>query len=328
VTDPPYLRIVSDLRGRIATGDLRPGDRVPSTRQIAASWGVALATAARALATLARDGDVRALPRVGTVVAERAEPPLAAPAVATRVPAAPGPERRAEAPRPPRRRDPGEAELSRDRIVRAAIAVADAEGLPAVSMRRVATELGVATMSLYRHVPAKDDLVMLMSDHVFGEVELPDPPPQGWRARLEGLTRLQWSLCRAHPWVARTISLTRPMPVPNGMAHTEYAMAALEGLGLDRVTTVRVAITLAGHLQAMAMNLEYDAEALQETGMTTEEWFESQYPENAEFLVSGRFPLLASVGAEGEVDLDLDTLFEFGLRLLLDGIEALVEGRS
>jgi hypothetical protein len=78
----------------------------------------------------------------------------------------------------------------------------------------------------------------------------------------------------------------------------------------------------------MAMNLEYDAEALQETGMTTEEWLESQYPEDADVLLSGRFPLLASVGEEPDMDLDLDTLFEFGLRVLLNGIEALVEGRS
>jgi AcrR family transcriptional regulator len=311
---PPYQRIVAEIRRRIAAGELRPGDRVPSTRQIARESGVALATASRALAALARDGDVRAVPRVGTVVAE--PPPVRREAAA------------GVAPRHPGGRDGRESDLGRGRIVRAAIAIADVEGLPAVSMRRVATELGVATMSLYRHVPGKDELVQLMADEVFGGVEFPDPPPAGWRARLEGLARLQWSLCRAHPWLARTISLTRPMPVPNGMAHTEYAMAALEGLGLDRVTTVRVAITLAGHLQAMAMNLESDVESFHDTGMTSEEWVDSRYPETAGVMASGRFPLLASVGKEPEMDLDLDKLFEFGLRLQLDGIERLIESRA
>jgi AcrR family transcriptional regulator len=330
VSDPPYLRIVSDLRRRIASGGLRPGERVPSTRQIAAEWGVALATAARALATLAQDGDVRAVPRVGTVVSEVTPPePSRSPRRGDQRPVRaerPGPARRPS--HTPRPRPEDEPELSRDRIVRTAIAVADADGLAAVSMRRVAMELGVATMSLYRHVPSKDDLVFLMSDTVFGEVDLPNPPPAGWRAQLEGLAHVQWAACKRHPWVARTISLTRPMPVPNGMAHTEYAMRAVDGLGLDPETMVRIAITMAGHLQAIAANLESDVEAEQETGMTSDQWMESQDATLASIMSSGRFPMLAKLAELPDLKLDLDALFEFGLSLLLDGVEALIEGRS
>jgi AcrR family transcriptional regulator len=331
VPDPPYLRIVADLRGRIAAGDLRPGQRVPSTRQIAAEWGVALATAARALATLARDGDVRAVPRVGSVVAGPASarptaPAGPAPSAGDR--AAPRPARPKRPTRPGRSGAEDDSELSRERIVRAAIGLADAEGLAAVSMRRVATDLGVSTMSLYRHVPGKDELVFLMSDAVFGESRLPDPPPPHWRARLEGLARIQWSLCREHPWVAHTISLTRPMPVPNGMAHTEYAMRAVDGLGLDPATMVRIAITLAGHLQAIAVNLESDVEAEQETGLTSTEWMESQDALMSTIIASGPYPMLASLAGVPDVEIDLDTLFEFGLGLILDGIAALIESRS
>jgi DNA-binding transcriptional regulator YhcF (GntR family) len=301
MAEPPYLRIVADIQRRIASGQLRPGDRVPSTRQLARDWDVALATATKALTALAQEGLVEAVPRAGTVVA-------------------------APRPRVAARRSDGDVELSRDRIVRAAIDVADAEGLPAVSMRRVAAELGVATMSLYRHVPGKDELVLLMAETVFGEAPPPDPPPAGWRARLEGLARLQWTLCRRHPWLARTISLTRPMPVPNGMAHTEYSMQALDGLGLDRATMMRVAITLAGHLQAIAMNLESEVEAEQNTGMTSDEWMAATYPDDGGVMASGRFPLLASLAQEPDADLGLDELFEAGLALLLDGVEVLVRG--
>jgi AcrR family transcriptional regulator/DNA-binding transcriptional regulator YhcF (GntR family) len=306
--DPPYLRIVGELRRRITAGELRPGDRVPSTRQIAQQWGVAIATATKALATLGHEGLVRAVPRVGTVVNA----------------SQPGP---GSSQHPPRRRPAPapEQELTRARIVHAAVGVADAEGLAAVSMRRVAAELGVATMSLYRHVPSKDQLVGLMVDAAFGEAELPEPPPPGWRAQLELIARTQWAVSRRHPWIARVISLTRPTPAPNAMAHTEWALRAVDGLGLDSATMLHVAITIAGYVQATAVNLESEVEAEQDTGITSDEWLQSQEEAVATVFASGRFPTLAAVVAQPDLDLDLDTLFEFGLRLLLDGLAVRIQ---
>src|SRR4051794_21669953 len=155
--EPPYLRIARDLRARIVDGRLAPGDRVPSTRQLARRWNVALATATKALAELRREGLVEARPRAGTVVATR---PVERPAV-----------------RP-------EGELTRERVVRAAIAIADVEGLDALSMRGVAARLGTSTMSTYRHVANKEELVVLMADAVYGELGYPPPHPAGWRERL------------------------------------------------------------------------------------------------------------------------------------------------
>src|SRR6266700_1658710 len=211
---PPSARIVADIRRRIAAGDLRPGDRVPSTRQITREWGVAIATATKVLATLRREGLVRPVPGVGTVVDSRE----------------PGPP-----PQPPRRREAREPEreLTQEQVVRTAIAVADAEGQVALSIRRVAAELGIATMSLYRYVPGKDELVLLMADAALGEDRLPAPPPPGWRAQLELSARLQWTLYRRHPWVPHVISMTRPQLLPNGVAHTEWALRALHGLGFE-----------------------------------------------------------------------------------------------
>src|SRR3954451_12529876 len=102
MAQPPYRRIADEIRARIADGELRPGDLVPSARGITREWGVALATATKVLATLNTEGVTRSLPGRGTVVA--------GPARATR-------------------RTEGDPDLTRERIVAAAIRVADAEGL-------------------------------------------------------------------------------------------------------------------------------------------------------------------------------------------------------
>src|SRR5262245_46261529 len=118
-----YEAIASAIRERIETGALKPGDRVPSTRAITREWRVAIATATRALATLQAEGLVRGVVGVGTVVAER--PP------ATH-----------DRPQGTASRRPGgeaEPELTRERIVRTAIVIADSEGIAALTMRRLAT---------------------------------------------------------------------------------------------------------------------------------------------------------------------------------------------
>lgn len=302
-TDPPYARIVAEIRRRIAAGELRPGDRVPSTRRITQEWGVAMATATKVLTALRQEGLVRAVPGVGTVVDAAESRPAPAP---TR--------RRREA------RD-GEPELTRERIVRAAIDVADAEGLSALSMRRVATDLGVGAMSLYRYVPGKDELIVLMTEAVFAEDRLPEPPPPGWRAQLELVARLEWAIYRRHPWVARVVSFSRPVPAPDGMAHTELAMRAAASLGLDPATALLVSMTLAAQVLGIAVSLESELEAQQDTGITGDEWMDAREATWERHMASGRFPMLFSVGED--FDPDLDSIFEIGLTLTLDGLAAL-----
>ncbi|MCW6010987.1 TetR/AcrR family transcriptional regulator C-terminal domain-containing protein [Micromonospora sp. CPCC 205371] len=298
-TDAPYLRIANEIRRRIAAGELRPGDTVPSTRQLTREFGVALATATKALAVLRQEGAVTAVPRVGTVVA--GAPPATAPR---------------------RVRDDGRP-ISRDSIVSAAIRIADAEGLDALSMRRVAADIGIPTMSLYRYVPSKEDLLLRMVDAVFAEDPLPEPAPH-WRTCLEDLAHLQWAICHRHPWVARQVSITRPMAVPNGMAHTEASLRALDGLGLDKATMVHAAVTIAGHVVGTALHLEQEVEAEQDTGLSNEEWYEAQDLTLGRLLASGRFPMLASLDEIPDFDLNLDIVFELGLRLLLDGLAAMI----
>lgn len=303
--DPPYLRIVADLRRRITSGVLRPGDRVPSARQLTRDWQVAVATATRALAVLQQEGLTTVRPGVGTVVAgDTAAPP---------------------APRQPVDRPAsraGDIELTRQRIVRCAIDLADTHGMAEVSMRRIAAELGTATMSIYRHVPSKDDLLAYMIDETLAEEPLPDTPPAGWRARLEVCARTQWSLFRRHPWLAPAMSLTRPQLAPSALRHTEWVLAALEGSGMTLADRMYAHLTLFSFVRGVATALEPENEAQRDTGMNMDEWMDEH---------SGQLWLLAASGgssaltllrllAEDDFDMDLDRLFEFGLARLLDGV--------
>jgi len=299
MTEPVSAQILASIRRRITSGELRPGDRVPSTRQITRQWGVAMATATKVLTALRQEGLVAARAGIGTVVA--AAQPIE--------PAAPRP--RGAAP-----------DIDRERVVRAAIGIADAEGAAALSMRRVATELGVATMSLYRHVPSKDELVVLMVDTVFGDHPFAGPPPD-WRAALETAGRRLWTIFRRHPWSAVAMSLTRPQVTPNAIAYAEWVMAALLAAGLGGNRIFQVHLTLFSHVRGLAVSLEPEAVAEQETGISYEEFIDSQDAALSALIASGRYPTFLAVVSAVDVDLDLDELFEFGLRHLLDGLAGL-----
>ena len=303
-TEAPFRRIAGEIADRIEKGELRPGDRVPSTRAITQQWGVAMATATKAIAVLRDQGLVRTTPGAGTVVRPRG-------AVRPTVGAPP----------------PHEPELTRERIVRAAIEVADHEGLAALSMRRVATSLGVATMSLYRHVPGKEDLTMLMVDTVAGDFPFPQQRPPGWRASLEFAARLLWTMFQRHPWSAELLSMTRPQLMPNLLDYTEWTLGPLHELGLDLDTMMNFHLTVFGHARSTAMNLHSETQAEQDTGMTADEWINTQESALRELLVTGRYPTFEHVISQ-EFDFNLDTLFEFGLRRLLDGFEVLLRQRA
>lgn len=299
---PPYRRIAGVLRRRIESGELRPGERTPSTRALVREWGVAMATATKALAVLRQEGWVRAVPGSGTVVSDRSP--------RTRTPQA----------------EPSEPLLSRDRMVRAAILLADAEGRAALSMRRLAAELGVGAMTLYRHVPDKDELLRLMADAAFGEEPLPEPGPRGWRARLELDARVQWRAYRRHPWLAPVLlnSLTDPPIVASGMRHIEWVLNSLAGSGLDEQTMLRTAVTLNGYVGGMAMTRSMEVESERDTGTGTAARDASRDALLAETLYSGRFPMLAEIAERLAGPGSLDELFEFGLQRHLDGITVLV----
>ncbi|MDX3431995.1 TetR/AcrR family transcriptional regulator C-terminal domain-containing protein [Streptomyces sp. ME01-18a] len=314
--EPPYLRIAREIRRRVEEGELAPGERVPSTRGIAKEWGVALATATKALTHLRLEGTVETKPRVGTVVAAgpgttsrgRRTPPSGTPTV------------------PPSVR-PDDQELTLDRIVRTAIDIADTEGLQALSMRGVAARLGVAAMSPYRYVTGKDDLILRMADTAFGEQTYPATPPDGWRARLELGARTLWSLHRLHPWLAQLSSLTRPLLLPNLLVHGEWSLSALDGHGLDTTELFDIHVLLFSHVQGLAVHLEREAQAEAATGQSEDQWMDSHAHTLQGLVDSGRFPTFTKVvgSFHDGYDLRLDALFERGLEALLDGLAPVIE---
>lgn len=302
--DARYQVIAGEIRARIVNGELRPGDRVPSIRQIAGRWGVAIATATKVLAALRDEGLVETRVGAGTVVAaprRRSDPPKthALPLLRT---AGPG--------------------GTRQRLLGSAIAIADTEGLAAVSMRRLAAELGVGPMSLYRYVANKDELLTQMADEVFGKLRLPTPGSGVWRADLEWIARRQWQLCRRHLWLPEVVSFTRPLPAPNMMAQTEWVLRALDGLGLSPVARMQEALTLHGLVVRSALSMAEETEAERDTGLSLAGWRAAQRAQHHELLATGEFPLLASLSADPVMD--AESLFEYGLARHLDGFATLV----
>jgi AcrR family transcriptional regulator len=228
--------------------------------------------------------------------------------------------------RPPKGPRPA---LSLERIVAAAARVAAADGLQSVSMGRVAGELGVSTMSLYRYVGAKDELLALMADLTFEAPPAPRGREESWR---DGLARWAWTelgVYRRNPWVLR-IPISGPPVTPNAIAWLERGLDCLRDTGLREDEKLSVMLLLTGFVRSQA-SVQADIAAAQAAGTT---------PPDPEMLLSysrllgqltdpERFPALHAVLAAGVFDEpdDGDYDFIFGLERVLDGIETLIDKR-
>ncbi|MEV6633639.1 TetR/AcrR family transcriptional regulator C-terminal domain-containing protein [Actinoplanes sp. NPDC051470] len=290
--EAPYRRIVADIRRQIENGSLRPGDRVPSARAITREWGVAVATATKAHAALREAGLTVGRPGVGTVVASPVR----------------------------------DAELSRDRVITAAVRIADRDGMADVSMRRIATTLNVATMSLYRHVPSRDDLVTGMIDAALGDLPGTLRNTGDWRADLQRCARALWAVFQRHPWLGPSMSLTRPQPAPNAMHLGEWMMGALDRTGLAVTDRMLVQVLIFSFVRGVASGLEPEAQAFRDTGLTDDEWMERQGPAFQRLAARQPVPHYEQlINLDSDFEFDLDVLFEFGLARLLDGLAVLID---
>jgi AcrR family transcriptional regulator len=224
----------------------------------------------------------------------------------------------------------GRSGLSVDRIVEAAIAVADEEGLGALTMRRVAERLGVGTMSIYTHVPSKAELIDVMLDTVLAEVTGPDHVDGSWRERLAGIAYDLRALYLRHPWLLQ-VATARPPMGPNLIAKYEYELRAVDGIGLSDVEMDAVVTLIDGFVHGAVRRAIDAAEVERRTGLTEEQWWYRQAPLLERVLDPARFPLAVRVGTaageEHQAAYDPEHAFEFGLQRVLDGIEALVRER-
>ncbi len=213
----------------------------------------------------------------------------------------------------------GRSGLTLARVVAAGITVAAADGLAAVSMNRVAAELGVAAMSLYHHVQSKDELLALMVDAALGSPPAA-PLREEWRPGLTRWAREQLAAYHRHPWVLQVPTTTPPLG-PNHVAWLETALRCLADTPLTEQQKLSITLLINGHARAQAaLVMEIGAEApgrppLPEYGRTL-----------AQLIDPVHFPALRQAIASGALD-DEDGLageFEFGLALILNGIETLI----
>ena len=224
----------------------------------------------------------------------------------------------------------GKPDLSVDRIARAAIDLADAAGIGALSMRRVADELGVGTMTLYTYVPGKSELLDVMIDTVAGETARPTEVAGGWRGRLTHVARENWALLNRHPWMLQ-IGKTRPPLGPMIMDKYEYELSTIDGIGLTDVEMDSVLTLVLGHAEISARRAADAAQTVEQSGLTDEQWWSASAPLLEPLLDGSRYPIAGRVGtAAGEAynaASDPKHEFEFGLERVLDGVQALLDSR-
>lgn len=228
--------------------------------------------------------------------------------------------------RPPRGRPPT---LTLDRIVTAAVEVADelavAEGLDALSMRHIATHLGVGTMSLYRYVPGKSELLDLMLDHV---IEPPEPESerdegQGWREILTAEAQGHWRLCMDHPWYP-FVDQSRPLLGPNGLRELDSLLSRLRPMGVADRTLLMVVSTQNDYVEGVARRNINERRAEARTGVSNEAFWQAQAPTLVKALSSGDYPTMADL-ADDTFDFSYEQVFEFGLNRLHDGFASFLD---
>jgi AcrR family transcriptional regulator len=225
-----------------------------------------------------------------------------------------------ERPEPPSR--PAPSPLSRDRIVRAAIQLADAEGLESVSLRKVAAALDAGPMRLYGYLSTKEELFDLMVDAVYGEIPPPAPDGKDWRDALQSLAHHTRQAALRHEWFADLLG-RRPHLGPNALAHLEASLAALDGApGFDHIDTVMHAIeTVNAYLVGAIRKQIAELRAERATGMDERRWQAASAPYLNRMLATGRYPTLARF-VQDATHPDADTTFDTGLEYVLDGIAA------
>ncbi len=220
------------------------------------------------------------------------------------------------------------AELDVDRVVRAAVELADREGLAGVTLSKVAKALGFTAMSLYRHVGSKDELVVLMEDYANG------PPPEldvgegHWRAGLREWAVLLRAVHDRRPWLAH-VPLSGPPGGPNAVGWLDLGLRTLRDTGLSWGQKTGIMTLLSGfvrHTNLMARQLE---EARRDTGLNQAQVERGYGRALAHFVDPNRFPEAAKLFAAGVFEeppeQPADPDFTFGLDLILDGVEAAIE---
>lgn len=212
---------------------------------------------------------------------------------------------------------------SREQVTQAAVRIADAEGVDAATMRRIAGELGTGAMSLYRYVPRRDDLFDLMIDMAMSEVDLPEKPSGDWRADLSLVAHQTRVAGQRHPWLSGLLS-GRPTLGPQLLRVHEFALGALDGLGLD-IDEITSFVGMVDDYVHSAIRREIGwLEEARRTGLDPERWKRDYIgPYVRQIVASGAYPLFSrSVLESRTAHLAAAERFQHGLDRVLNGIGA------
>jgi AcrR family transcriptional regulator len=208
--------------------------------------------------------------------------------------------------------------LTHEQIATTAVEIADAEGLDAVTMRRLADRLGVATMGLYRYVRGKDDIIELMVDRVYGEGGIPQADTD-WRITMRGAGRGLRALLLRHPWL---IDAGAPL-TPGYLARANHVLASMEGLDLDEDTKMLVVTTVSSFVTGVVTAQIQLAQLFKREGVSGMDELRTAYSSRMSwFLASGRYPAFERYIKSGVRKDDTEWQFELGLECVLDGISA------
>ncbi len=212
---------------------------------------------------------------------------------------------------------------SREQVTRAAVRIADSEGIEAATMRRIAGELGTGAMSLYRYVPRRDDLFDLMIDMVMGEVELLSRPSGDWRADLSLVAGRTRAAGLRHPWLIGLLG-GRPTLGPQLLRVREFALGALDGLGLDIDAMAGFVGMLDDYVHSAVRREIGWLEHARRTGLDQERWKRDYIgPYVRQVVESGAYPLFNRSILESRIaHLTPEERFRYGLDRVLDGIGA------
>lgn len=218
-------------------------------------------------------------------------------------------------------------QLSRDRIVAAAVAVADSEPDGVITMRGVASRLGVRSpMALYRYVGSKEGLEDLMLDEVHGLITV--PAGHGWRQALRGLGRSGWDAMRRHPWAAR-LAFSRPPLGPNALTIYDTALGELDALDLDAPTRMGFVSTILGHVLGSGLSLLEERTMRARAGLATDaDLDKAAMPYLKRIAAAGQHPHFTRWASDPGRDAPPPQSFEQILEWLLDGLQTLADGST
>jgi AcrR family transcriptional regulator len=220
---------------------------------------------------------------------------------------------------------PAPAPLSRESIVRAAIAIADEHGLASVSFRNVGAALSAGPMRLYGYLSTKEELFDLMVDAVYGEMTAAGRLRGGWRKALRTMAARTRRAAKEHPWFVDLLG-GRPHLGPKALEHLEASLAALSDTpSFEDIDTVLQAVgTVHAYVIGALRSEANELRAEVESGMNEAQWQSATAPYIERMLASGKFPTLARV-VRGATHPPADVTFERGLEWVLDGIARHIE---